>query len=67
MANSFEKTRHLFEGNDTSGPRQICGFRKQNVSKAGFFFWFVVFFRAEKNNRQRRQMFKDAEATEAMK
>lgn len=48
MANSFEKTRHLFEGNDTSGPRQICGFRKQNVSKAGFFFFVLLCFSARK-------------------
>lgn len=44
------KTRHLFEGNDTSGPRQICGFRKQNVSKAGFCFFFLCFSVRKKTN-----------------
>lgn len=63
----IRKTRHLFEGNDTSGRARSAVSENKTFLKPGFFFCFVVFFRAEKNKRQRRQMFKDAEATEAMK
>lgn len=68
----IRKTRHLFEGNDTSGPRQICGFRKQNVSKAGFFFLFCcVFPRGKKQtaaaaNVQRRRSNRGYEVRETV-
>lgn len=41
MADSFEKHDISSKGNDTSGPCQSCGFRKQNISRAGVFFCCV--------------------------
>lgn len=67
MANSFQK--HDISSREMTHRVRARSAVSENKTflKPGFFFCFVVFFRAEKNKRQRRQMFKDAEATEAMK